>query len=198
MDAGCLADNCCPLTVHLWPRPHMQISPSQIELEAPDGAADRENRPRGFRTRAGDVPSPCTFTGNALTKAGPIRTRCSHLDHLATFHLHQLTEVLLQQAGVGAPLQQAQQIHWEEKERNVDMLKQKRQLLLPLFQLHLYTRGEIIRSSFQQMTSQSLPGCSSRTLQSRARRSSLRFKAQLHVATARGSINHCLHLHRYR
>lgn len=50
-------------------------------------------------------------------KHGPIRTLWSHLDHLATFHLHQLTEVLLQQAGVGAPLQQAQQIHWEEKER---------------------------------------------------------------------------------
>ena len=31
----------------------------------------------------------------------------SDLDDLATFHLHQLAKVLLQEAGVGAPLQQA-------------------------------------------------------------------------------------------
>lgn len=70
-----------------------------------------------FTNQVGDVSSPCTVTGYALTKVGPIRTRRSHLDHLASFHLHQLTEVLLQQAGVGAPLQQAQQIHWEENKK---------------------------------------------------------------------------------
>lgn len=114
----------------LTPHTHANMeSPSQSELEAPDGAADRENRPRGFRNQLGDVSSPCKFTGSALTMVGPIRTSCSHLDHLATFHLHQLTEVLLQEAGVRAPLQQAQQIHWEEKEKNVDTLKQKVSLL---------------------------------------------------------------------
>lgn len=35
----------------------------------------------------------------------------SDLDNLATFHLHQLAEVLLEEAGVGAPLQQAEQVH---------------------------------------------------------------------------------------
>lgn len=39
----------------------------------------------------------------------------SDLDDLATFHFHQLTEVLLQEAGVGAPLQQAKKVHWKTK-----------------------------------------------------------------------------------
>lgn len=38
----------------------------------------------------------------------------SDLDDLAAFHLHQMSQVLLQKAGVGAPLEQAQQVHWEK------------------------------------------------------------------------------------
>lgn len=36
------------------------------------------------------------------------------LDNLAALHLHQLAQVLLQEAGVGAPLQQAKKVHYEE------------------------------------------------------------------------------------
>lgn len=36
------------------------------------------------------------------------------LDNLAALHLHQLAQVLLQEAGVGAPLQQAKEVHCEE------------------------------------------------------------------------------------
>lgn len=35
----------------------------------------------------------------------------SDLDNLATFHLHQLAKVLLEEAGVGAPLQQTKKVH---------------------------------------------------------------------------------------
>lgn len=35
---------------------------------------------------------------------------CTDLDDLTAIHLHQLTEVLLEEAGVGAPLQQAKQV----------------------------------------------------------------------------------------
>lgn len=36
------------------------------------------------------------------------------LDDLAALHLHQLAKVLLQEAGVGAPLEEAKEVHWEE------------------------------------------------------------------------------------
>lgn len=35
----------------------------------------------------------------------------SDLDNFATFHLHELAKVLLEEAGVGAPLQQAEEVH---------------------------------------------------------------------------------------
>lgn len=165
------------------------------------------------------------FTGKAFTTDyGPIRLLCSHLDHLASFYLHQLTEVLLQQAGVGAPLQQAQQIHWGGgREKIVDIMKQRSRALPVFFQFHRHSGGEITKSSFQQMTVDKtviffffyIADINSVFLQlskqnaaeeNKKRRSFLRFKAQphnlkaavKHCASGYGSINHPLHLHRHR
>lgn len=35
-----------------------------------------------------------------------------YLDDLASIHVHQLLEVPTEQAGLGAPLEQPQQVHW--------------------------------------------------------------------------------------
>lgn len=43
----------------------------------------------------------------------------SDLHDFTTVHLHQLTEVLLQEAGVGAPLQQAEQVDWNKQIDNM-------------------------------------------------------------------------------
>lgn len=62
----------------------------------------------------------CCFISDTYSKLQAISatelrpTTPADLDNLAALHLHQLAQVLLQEAGVGAPLQQAKKVHYEE------------------------------------------------------------------------------------
>lgn len=54
--------------------------------------------------------------GGEVVAPAPPRPRPTHLDHLPAIHLHELAQVLLQQVGVGAPLEEAQQVHWNRSQ----------------------------------------------------------------------------------
>lgn len=57
------------------------------------------------------VPLKAHVGWGEVVAPAPPRPRPTHLDHLPAIHLHELAQVLLQQVGVGAPLEEAQQVH---------------------------------------------------------------------------------------
>lgn len=89
---------------------HAEVTAGPRSLLSQDSKASRRHLGRQHLTTCPRTTEPSQSPGAPGSR---------YLHHFASIHLHQLPQVLLQQIGVGTPLEEPQEIHWKQKRKSV-------------------------------------------------------------------------------